>query len=260
MRQGPLAGRYPAVATMVVSALVPYLALSAAVAPVEPIIGAQLHMSSAAMTLATGLANAAYAIGTVFAVQFAPATAADGGCCSSTAYAAVARLDHGAAATGAGVFFIGHIHQGLCTSLMLIAARSRRLILAIPYTGARTAMILNVCIFGAVALGPFTAGVQAPENGWRPLFWIIAGIAPAALRALPPDLRGRPAGQPQRPARPARPRPGDRRLRAAFCGASELLTHPFQRSRRFARSSAGLVLIFDLLMARISWQLTRSVT
>ena len=35
MRQGPLAGRYPAVATMVMAALIPYLALSAAVGPVD---------------------------------------------------------------------------------------------------------------------------------------------------------------------------------------------------------------------------------
>ena len=38
MRQGPLAGRYPAVATMVMAALIPFLALSAAVGPVTPII------------------------------------------------------------------------------------------------------------------------------------------------------------------------------------------------------------------------------
>ena len=33
MRQGPLAGRYPAVAAMVMFALIPYLALSAALGP-----------------------------------------------------------------------------------------------------------------------------------------------------------------------------------------------------------------------------------
>ena len=39
MRQGPLAGRYPAVAAMVMLALIPYLALSAALGPLTPIIG-----------------------------------------------------------------------------------------------------------------------------------------------------------------------------------------------------------------------------
>ena len=45
MRQGPLAGRYPAVAAMVTLALIPYLALSAAIDPLVPIISDQLHMS-----------------------------------------------------------------------------------------------------------------------------------------------------------------------------------------------------------------------
>jgi hypothetical protein len=45
MRQGPLAGRYPAAAAMVMFALIPYLALSAAIGPVTPIIGRDLHIS-----------------------------------------------------------------------------------------------------------------------------------------------------------------------------------------------------------------------
>ena len=71
MRQGPLAGRYPAAAAMVIFALVPYLALSAAIQPLTPIIGGQLHMSMQTMSLGEGLGNAAYAVGTVLAVQFA---------------------------------------------------------------------------------------------------------------------------------------------------------------------------------------------
>ena len=71
MRQGPLAGRYPAVAAMVTLALIPYLALSAALDPLVPIISEQLHMSAQAMSLSSGLGNAAYAVGTVLAVQFA---------------------------------------------------------------------------------------------------------------------------------------------------------------------------------------------
>ncbi len=71
MRQGPLAGRYLAVAAMVMLALIPYLALSAALRPLTPIIGEQLHMSAQTLSLSSGLANAAYAVGTVLAVQFA---------------------------------------------------------------------------------------------------------------------------------------------------------------------------------------------
>src|ERR1700728_2247067 len=71
MIQGPLAGRYAAVATMVMFALIPYLALSAALGPLTPIISEQLHMSAQTFSLGAGLANAAYALGTVLAVQFA---------------------------------------------------------------------------------------------------------------------------------------------------------------------------------------------
>ena len=38
MREGPWTGRYPAAAAMVIFALVPYLALSAALQPITPII------------------------------------------------------------------------------------------------------------------------------------------------------------------------------------------------------------------------------
>ena len=69
MRQGPLAGRYYAVAGMVLLALIPYLALSAALEPISPIIGEQIHASAQTMSLGAGLSNAAYAFGTVLAVQ-----------------------------------------------------------------------------------------------------------------------------------------------------------------------------------------------
>ena len=39
--------------------------------PLAPIIGEQLHMSAQTLSLSSGLANAAYAVGTVLAVQFA---------------------------------------------------------------------------------------------------------------------------------------------------------------------------------------------
>ena len=71
LRPGPLAGRYPAVAAMVVLFLVPYLALSAALQPITPLIASSLHMSLQATSLTSGMANAAYAAGTVLAVQFA---------------------------------------------------------------------------------------------------------------------------------------------------------------------------------------------
>src|SRR5205814_10657383 len=86
-----------------------------------------------------------------------------------------------AGASDVSVFIVGHVLQGLFTSLLLIAAVPP-LVVAFPLSKLRwTAMILNVCIFGAVALGPLVGGIQAQANGWRPLFWVVAGIAGAAL-------------------------------------------------------------------------------
>jgi hypothetical protein len=78
MRRGPLAGRYPAAAAMVMSALIPYLALSASIGPITPIIAHHLHMSLQAMSLGSGMANAGYAVGTVLAVAFAQFCLSDG--------------------------------------------------------------------------------------------------------------------------------------------------------------------------------------
>ena len=79
------------------------------------------------------------------------------------------------------MFIAGHVLQGLCTSLLLIAAVPP-LVIGYPAAQLRwTAVIMNVCIFGAVALGPTIGGIQASAHAWRPLFWIIAGISLTAL-------------------------------------------------------------------------------
>src|SRR6202012_4501197 len=121
MRQGPLAGRYPAVAAMVLLALVPYLALSAALEPLTPIIGAQLHASAQTMALGGGLSNAAYAVGTVLAVALAQHYPQRR---MMVAYAVLLVIGCllTASAQSAGMFIGGRIIQGLCTSLLLIAA------------------------------------------------------------------------------------------------------------------------------------------
>ena len=56
---------------MVVFALIPYLALSAALQPLTPIVTRDLHMSLQTLSLGSGLANAGYAVGTVLAVTLA---------------------------------------------------------------------------------------------------------------------------------------------------------------------------------------------
>ena len=198
MRQGPLAGRYPAVAAMVMFALIPYLALSAALQPLTPIIAKDLHMSLQTMSLSSGLANAAYAAGTVLAVQFAQHLPQRR---MLIVYAALLVIGSvlAAAAQGPAMYIAGHVLQGLCTSLLLISAVPP---LAIGYPASKlrtTAMIMNLCIFGAVALGPAIGGLQAQSDAWRPLFWVIAAIAASALVLAVLTFDDAPAADPDSP-------------------------------------------------------------
>ncbi len=113
--RGPLAGRYVATAAMVVLALVPYLALSAAIAPITPLIAAQLHTSRQTISLASGLANAGYAVGTILAVQLAQHRPQRR---MLLVYGSLLVIGSvlTAAATGAVMFTVGHVLQGLSTS------------------------------------------------------------------------------------------------------------------------------------------------
>src|SRR6201996_2404219 len=112
MRQGPWTGRYPAAAAMVIFALVPYLALSAALAPITPIIAHDLHMSLQEMSLASGMANAGYAVGTVLAVLLAQHFPQRR---MLVLYAALLVIGSvlAASAPSAGFFIAGHVLQGL---------------------------------------------------------------------------------------------------------------------------------------------------
>ena len=69
--RGPLAGSYPAAAGLVVLALVPFLMVTVAAIPLEQVIAAGAGLSRHGLELTLGLANAAYAFGTVLAVQLA---------------------------------------------------------------------------------------------------------------------------------------------------------------------------------------------
>src|SRR2546423_3117128 len=84
-------------------------------------IGQQLHMSPQNMSLALGMANAGYAVGTVLAVQFAQLLPQRR---MMVLYAALLVIGSvvAAAAQNPGMFIAGHVIQGLCTSLLLIAA------------------------------------------------------------------------------------------------------------------------------------------
>jgi MFS family permease len=245
-RPGPLASRYPAAAAMVILFTVPYLALSAALRPLTPIIAGQLHMSAQEISLTSGMANAGYAVGTVLAVQLAQHLPQRR---MVLVYGTL--LVTGsvltAAAAGPAMFIAGHILQGLCTSLLLIAAVPP---LFLGYRATRlrwSAMIMNMCLFGAVTAGPLIGGAQASFHAWRPLFWIVAGIAAAGLllslltfQDAPPADRG----APRDPAAIGLAAAGSV---AAFWGAAELTTH------RFADPVAVVPLLGGLALIIILW-------
>ena len=211
---------------MVVLFLTPYLALSSALPPVAPIIAGQLHMSLQAVNLTSGLANAGYAAGTVVAVQFAQLLPQRR---MLLVYGTmlVAGSVLAAAATSPAMFIAGHVLQGLSTSLLLIAA-APPLFLGYPAKKLRwTVIILDMCIFGAVAAGPLIGGAQASFHAWRPLFWVVAGVAVMALLLSLLTFEDAPPANPSAPRDPAAIGLAAVGSVAAFWGASELLTHRF---------------------------------
>ncbi len=247
MRQGPLAGRYPAVAAMVMLALIPYLALSAALEPVTPIIAEQLHTSLQTMSLSSGLANAAYAVGTVLAVQLSQHLPQRR---MMVGYAALLVIGSvlAAAAQNVGMYIAGHVIQGLCTSLLLIAAVPP-LALGYPTSKLRTtAVIMNMCIFGAVALGPTIGGLQAEANAWRPLFWIVAAVAAMALVLALATFEDAPPADPDSPRDLPALGLATVGCVAAFFGSSQLLTHSFLDPVTIVPLIGGLAAIVALVV------------
>jgi MFS family permease len=246
MRQGPLAGRYAALAAMVMFALIPYLALSAALNPLTPVIAKQLHMSLQTMSLSSGLGNAAYALGTVLAVQFAQHMPQRR---MLLLYAVLLLTGSvlSAAAQDPGMFIAGHVIQGLCTSLLLIAAVPP-LAIGFPKDKLRdTAVIMNMCIFGAVALGPFIGGLQAQAHAWRPLFWIVAGISATAVILAVLTFEDAPPANPDSPRDLPAISLAAVGCVAAFFGASELESHPFLSAETIIPLLGGLAVIVVLI-------------
>jgi MFS family permease len=232
---------------MVMLALIPYLALSAALGPVTPIIAKQLHTSLQTLSLGSGLGNAAYAVGTVLAVQFAQHLPQRR---MLVVYAVLLVVGSvlTASAQDVEMFIAGHVLQGLCTSLLLIAAVPP---LAIGYPANKlrdTAVIMNMCIFGAVALGPFIGGLQAESNAWRPLFWIVAGITVVALVLAVLTFDDAPPADPDSPTDLRAIALAGVGCVAAFFGASELTSHRFLDPETILPLLGGLATIVALVV------------
>jgi nucleotide-binding universal stress UspA family protein/MFS family permease len=247
IRPGPLSGQYAPTAAMVVLFLVPYLGLSGALQSLTPIIATSLHTSEQTLSLGYGLANAGYALGTVLAVQLAqhwPQRRL------MVIYAGLLVIGSvlAAAANGPAMFIVGHIMQGLCTSLLLIAS-TPPLILGYPVAKLRsTAVIFNLCIFGAVAAGPLIGGAQASFHAWRPLFWIVAGVAFLGLVMSLLTFSDAPPADLSAPRDPVAIGLAATGSVAAFWGAAELLTHGFLDPVAVVPLLVGLVLIAALIV------------
>jgi MFS family permease len=232
---------------MVTLALIPYLALSAALDPLVPIISEQLHMSTQAMSLGSGLGNAAYAVGTVLAVQFAQHLPQRR---MMLLYAVLLVVGSvlSAAAHGPGMYIAGHVLQGLTTSMLLIAA-APPLTIGFPKDKLRnTAVIMNMCVFGAVALGPFIGGVQAEAHAWRPLFWIVAAIALMALVMAALTFDDAPPADLDAPRDLPAIGLAAVGCAAGFIGAAQLTSHGFTDAAVTVPLFGGLTLIVVLIV------------
>ncbi|MDE3205911.1 MAG: MFS transporter [Acidobacteriota bacterium] len=180
MRRGPLADSYPAAVALVVFSLIPYLALTAATIPLTDVISKDLQLSKSVLYVAISLSAGGYSLGTVLAVQLAVHLPSRRMLVVYEVMFVVSSVLAAAAPDGA-VFVGAFIAEGLCTSLLLIAAVPP---LVTSWPARRvpvTAGIMNLCIFGAVAVGPTVGALQLSSGSWRPLFWVVAGVAVLAL-------------------------------------------------------------------------------
>jgi MFS family permease len=178
--RGPLADSYGGAVLLVLLALTPYLVLSTALAPLQPLIAKDLGLSARAMGLTAGMANAAYAFGAVLAVQIGSRVRPRR---MLVVYATLFVIGSALAAWApvAGLYVAGHVTQGLATGLLLIGSVPPLVLSWGAEKLSRTAIVMNLGIFGAVALGPVVGGVAAGSGSWRPLLWIVCAVGGAAL-------------------------------------------------------------------------------
>ncbi len=248
--KGPLAGSYWAAVGLVIAALTPFLVLSAATTPLESMIGPAVHLGSAGMEMSGGLADAAYCFGTILAVQLvskAPSRRL------LLAYAGVftictvvVALSHSPAP-----YFIGRIGQGMMTSLMLITA-APALILGFPLARMRSsAVVMNMGIFGAVALGPVIGGAFVSLGDWRLLFWIAAGVGLLALVLTALTFTDVPPQDPKMKLDLESLALASIGCTAAFFGASNLSDHAFLSAIVLIPMIFGLGCIIGLIFHQV---------
>ena len=227
---------------LVVCSLVPYLVLTVAVIPLNKIISAGLGMSRPAFQVTASMSAGAYAVGTLLAAQFAvhfpPRRILVG---YEVCFLVASVL--AAWAPSAAVFVAAFIAQGLFTSLMLIAAIPP---LVTSWPAARmpgSAGILNLCIFGAVAVGPTAGALQAAAGNWRPLFWCVAAVSAVALLLSVLTFQDDPPAEPGAPWDFVALALGITGCGAAFYGAGQLQASMRAEPRSVLPLVAGVALI-----------------
>ncbi|HZO33768.1 MAG TPA: MFS transporter [Gaiellaceae bacterium] len=246
-RRGPLADSYPAAVALVVSALVPFLAVTAAIEPLSKLIGHDLHLGKAALQLTTAMSDAGYAVGTVISVQLAQHLR------QRRLLLVYVTLFVAAAIVAAWAptreLFVGAlVLEGLCTSLMLIGAVPPLVIGFGADRVASTGVIMNLCIFGAVTAGPSLGGFEAGAHDWRTLFWAVAAIGLIAWLFALLTFEDQ---EPQDPDAPwdwialALAAGG---CVAAFFGAAELEIHGHATTLALATLFAGIAAVVALLV------------
>lgn len=247
MPSGPLAGRYSFLAAMALLALVPYLALSSALTPLTPYIQSSLHMSTQTLSLGLGLGNAGYAVGTILAVMLAQHLPQR---LMIVIYSMAALLGSVlvASAQDPGMFIAGHILQGLCTSLLLISAVPPLALGFGPEKFRYTAVIMGICILGAVAAGPVFGGIQANAHAWRPLLWIAAAVSAMVVVLVLLTYDHTPPANRQAQKDPVAIGLAVTGSIAAFFGASELTSHAFVSAITIIPLFGGLLLILTLVV------------
>ena len=197
-RRGPLAERYAPAVALVLLALTPYLALTTAYPAVESLIGADLGITTRGLSLASGMANAAYSFGAVLAVQLASKLPSRR---LLVVYAVLFVLGTVLAAWAPvpGFFFAGHVIQGLATGLMLIGAVPPLITRFGLDKLPKTAVVMNLGLFGAIALGPVIGGAAAGADDWRVMFWIVGGLGLGALAFALLTYEDQPPDDPEAP-------------------------------------------------------------
>jgi MFS family permease len=226
---------------------VPYLVLTVAVLVLSKIIAGDLGVSRSTLNVTVSMSAGAYAVGTLLAAQFAmhlpPRRMLVG---YEAAFFVASVL--AAWAPGAPVFMGAFIAQGLLTSLMLIGAVPP-LVTAWPATKIPTsAGVLNVCIFGAVTLGPTVGALQAAAAGWRVLFWCVAAVSAVALLFSVLTFRDDPPQDRSAPWDIMALVLGVTGCGAAFFGAGELQATMTPSPRSLVPLVAGVVLLMLLVV------------